>query len=276
MSQKLNVLVAYPYLTPRIIERLRQVGPDLRLLVDSGAFTAWKAGKSIALDDYCRFLETLPITPWRYFTLDVVGDPHASMVNYETMLRRGFKPIPIFTRGEDPSVLDDYYKTSDVVGIGGLVQTEGNKGYVKGIMRHVGERRVHWLGFTNIDFLKAFKPYMLDSSSWENGARYGFVKVYFGGGRFHRIIRADFKSRPDKHILDGISSLGVDPFSLSKQDAWFGSYTQIRTICARSAVRLSIDVYDRLGSMMFIATTGGPGLDLVCQSFEYFKSRSNQ
>jgi len=38
--------------------------------------------------------------------------------------------VPIFTRGEDPSVLDDYYKTSDVVGIGGLVGTQGNKGFV--------------------------------------------------------------------------------------------------------------------------------------------------
>lgn len=127
---RLNVLVAYPYATPQVVEQLRQCGPDLRFLLDSGAFTAWKAGKPIELDDYCRFLEALPVKPWRYFALDVIGDPHGTMRNYEAMLRRGFSPVPIFTRGEDPSVLEDYYKTSDVVGIGGLVGTANNRGFV--------------------------------------------------------------------------------------------------------------------------------------------------
>jgi hypothetical protein len=270
MSKKLNILVAYPYLSSQIVDRLRDVGPDLRLVVDSGAFTAWKAGKPINLDDYCRFLDGLQIKPWRYFTLDVVGDPHASMVNYETMLRRGYTPVPIFTRGEDPSVLDDYYKTSDVVGIGGLVQTEGNKGFVKGIMQKVAGRRVHWLGFTNPEFIKAFRPYMVDSSSWESGALYGNVRIYLGGGRFRPITRADFITRPDVALMDGVRALGVDPFSLSRDDAWAGSYSVIRTLCARSAVRLSIDIERHVGTKMFMATPGQTGMNLLCSSFDYF------
>lgn len=269
MSRRLNILVAYPYLTSAIVDRLRDVGPDLRLVVDSGAFTAWKAGKPINLDDYCRFLDGLQIKPWRYFTLDVVGDPHASMVNYETMLRRGYTPVPIFTRGEDPSVLDDYYKTSDVVGIGGLVQTEGNKGFVKGIMKKVAGRRVHWLGFTNLEFIKAFRPYMVDSSSWESGALYGSVRIYIGG-KFRSVTRANFITRPDAELMDGLRSLGIDPFSLSRHEAWSGSYSVIRTLCARSAVRLSMDMERRIGTKMFMATPGQPGLNLMCSSFDYF------
>lgn len=77
-AQRANVLVAFPYWQDEIA-RLMQAHPDtFRLLIDSGAFTAWKAGKSIALDDYCRFLEALPAAPWRYFTLDVIGNPDAT------------------------------------------------------------------------------------------------------------------------------------------------------------------------------------------------------
>ena len=60
------------------------------LLIDSGAFTAWKANESISLDDYCRFIEKLPVTPWGYFQLDVVGDPDGTIRNYDEMRRRGF------------------------------------------------------------------------------------------------------------------------------------------------------------------------------------------
>ena len=80
---RLNILVAYPYMNPQVIESLRRCGSWLRFTLDSGAFTAWKAGKPIELDDYCRFLEQLPIKPWRYFTLDVIGNPDGTLKNYE-------------------------------------------------------------------------------------------------------------------------------------------------------------------------------------------------
>jgi len=144
MTTPLNLLVAFPYMKPEVVEQIRKLR-HARILVDSGAFTAWKAGKSVDLDEYCRFIEALGDLPWRYFMLDVVGDPAATMKNYEIMLNRGFNPIPIFTRGEDPSVLEDYYKTSDVVGVGGLVGTRGNRGFVKGIMeKEVSERCIGW------------------------------------------------------------------------------------------------------------------------------------
>lgn len=191
----LNLLVAYPYAKPDVIELIRQNEGRIRFLLDSGAFTAWKAGKPIALDDYCRFLESLPIKPWRYFALDVIGDPHGTMKNYEMMLKRGFKPVPIFTRGEDPSVLEDYYKTSDVVGIGGLVGTQGNKGFVKGIMKLVNGRRVHWLGFSALAFVKHYRPYMLDCATWNTGASYAEPVVYMGGGKIARFKLSAVKEK---------------------------------------------------------------------------------
>lgn len=267
MEPRLNVLVAYPYLNAQMIELLSKCGPWLRFTLDSGAFTAWKAGKPIQLDDYCRFLEGLPIKPWRYFTLDVIGDPEGTMRNYETMLARGFKPVPIFTRGEDPSVLEEFYKTSDVVGIGGLVGTPGNRGFVKGIMRHVRDRMVHWLGFTDLDFIKVYRPFMCDSSTWESGARYGALKLYMGNANFLTIKKPQFQSRPPQAVLDRIRQLGVDPYRLAKLDEWHGGSSASRTLCARSCVALSVDVERQTGTKMFLALAIAQALGLLVQGF---------
>jgi hypothetical protein len=263
----LNVLVAYPYMNPQIIEGLTKLGPELRFVLDSGAFTAWKAGKPIKLDDYCRFLEGLPVTPWRYFTLDVIGDPEGTFRNYETMLKRGFKPVPIFTRGEDPSVLNDYYKTSDVVGIGGLVGTPNNKGFVRGIMRHVGKRMTHWLGFANMQFLRYYRPYMCDSSTWESAARYGSITLYMGNGKFKTVSRTDFQTSPEQAVLDRIRLLGLDPHVFARCASWAGGPSPLRALCARNGVSLSVDLESALGTKQFLAITTGLALDLLTQGF---------
>ena len=51
----------------------------------------------------------------------MIGDAKATVANYDEMRRRGFDPIPIFTRGSDPALLEYCYSTTDLVGVGGLV-----------------------------------------------------------------------------------------------------------------------------------------------------------
>lgn len=267
---RLNILVAYPYATPQVVEQLRQCGPDIRFLLDSGAFTAWKAGKSIELDDYCRFLDDLPVKPWRYFVLDVIGDPHGSLRNYETMLARGFNPVPIFTRGEDPSVLEDYYKTSDVVGIGGLVGTANNRGFVRGIMRHVGDRRVHWLGFTVTEFLKAYRPYMCDSSGWDQ-SRYGQIRFYLGKGNFCYVKRQNLKKMAPK-IKEIITSYGFSVESLYLASSWRGSGSPSEQINCASMVRACLDVEKNLGTKQFMAEVSAPKIQSLYHYFARLKA----
>lgn len=267
---RLNVLVAYPYCSDRMQEIAKELGSSLRFVLDSGAFTSWKLGKEIRLDDYCKFIESLPVTPWRYFTLDVIGDPEATMKNYQTMLRRGFKPVPIFTRGEDPSVIDEYYETSDVVGVGGLVGTKGNRGFVKGIMSKIGKRKVHWLGFTNLEFVKHFKPYMCDTSAWESVARYGQLRLYMGRGRFKALNKKDFANKPDPEVLNRIRGFGIDPYKLAKDEHWRGGYSAARELAAYNTVNLSMDVETNLGTKYFLAVAASCGFELIGKAYKDF------
>lgn len=275
-ASKLNLLVAYPYLKESVVESLRQGGEDIRLVVDSGAFTAWKAGKPIALDDYCRFLEALPVKPWRYFTLDVIGDPDGSLVNYDKMLQRGFKPIPIFTRGEDVAMIDEYYKTSDVVGIGGLVGTKGNKGFVNGIMRAVGNRKVHWLGFTNLDYMKHYKPFMCDSSGWSSSFRYASAKVYAGNGAWKSFTKQDLQGRPSDALLALIRSHGVDPARLARMDEWSNGNREkefaIETLTHRTWVKYQADVERNLGTKFFLACSTDGQVRLMHRAYQHWRS----
>lgn len=268
MNKKLNLLVAYPYLKKDVINLISENEQHIRFLLDSGAFTAWKAGKPILLDDYCRFIESLPFKPWRYFTLDVIGNPHESLKNYEIMLSRGFKPVPIFTRGEDIKMIDEYYKTSDVVGIGGLVGTEGGKGFVKGIMNVVGDRKVHWLGFTNKVFVSHYKPYMCDSSSWEGGARFGQFSLYVNNGNYVNLKRTDFKKRPSDQVCTLLRDYNVSVSDLSKEESWRGGRSINRILNARSAVRASLDIEKKLGTKQFCAAATNLAVSLLVEGFK--------
>jgi hypothetical protein len=274
---KLNSLVAYPYVSSRIMDIVKEREKDVLWVVDSGAFTAWKTGKTISVDDYCNFLESLPVRPWRYFTLDVIGNPKESMNNYELMLSRGFSPIPIFTRGEDPSVIDDYYKTSDVVGIGGLVGTKNNKGFINGIMKHVGDRKVHWLGFTNPDYIKRYKPYMCDSSSWVMALSFASMRLYDKFGKFISCGKSDFIKTPSYDVLRLLVDYGVDPRELAKGDRWVNTGrgdSPTEKVAFRSFVKFQQDVSMNIGTNMFMAMASDWQLRLSLDALDYWRDKS--
>lgn len=254
---KINILGPYPYMNKEIISLLQEFDSEIRFLLDSGAFTAWKSGKSIDVDDYCKFIETLPIKPWKYFTLDKIGDPEGSLKNYEIMLKRGFNPIPIFTRGEDINILDEYYKTSDIVGIGGLVGTQGNKGFVKAIMKIINKRKCHWLGFTNKNFVKYYKPYSCDSSSLMMANKFASIELFNKtNGEWIKLSKNDFKNKPKEEIIQLIESYKVNPKDLSISKNWSGGNSFSSYLSFRSHIRASICYKQKLDTYYFLAIIG--------------------
>lgn|GEM_PF-1074399 len=269
-SPALNVLVAYPYLQAGMIEALAGCGPHLRFLLDCGAFTAWAGGKPVDLDAYCKSIETMSVRPWRYFALDVIGDPEATRRNYEVMLSRGLTPVPILTPGESLDVMDEYWRTSDVVGVGGLNGLGHRKhGYVKAVMRHAAGRRVHLLGYTGLSYIKAHRPYMCDASSWESGARYGSFLLYMGHGRTRQLKKTEFADRPSTEVLERIRALGMDPYTLARNAGWAGGYSINRRLAARSWVAMSLDAERALGTRLFLALNTKNALRVVREAFEF-------
>jgi hypothetical protein len=271
----LNILVAVPYLNKQMLAALGKHSHEARFLLDSGAFTAWKAGKTTDVDTYCKLLDELPIKPWRYFALDVIGDPAGTIRNYETMLRRGYNPIPVFTRGEDPSVIDDFYKTSDIVGIGGLVGTKGGKGFINGIMRHIGKRYVHWLGFTKTEYILHYKPYSCDSSSYCSSLIFGTCKMYIGSGKYLTFRKKDFISHPGQAIIDALHLYKLDPALFKSKAQWVNSgrfRNAIEHLTYRSAVWANRELERASGTRIFFATVSDHHLYSMVHGLEFLRT----
>ncbi|PMU12748.1 hypothetical protein C1Y10_29360, partial [Pseudomonas sp. FW305-122] len=80
------------------------------------------------------------------------------------------------------------------------------------------------LGFTNLAYLKVFKPYMADSSTWEMGARYASCSLYLGRGLpLIQIMKPKLKAQlRNPQILAAIESYGFNPNDLLKPENWKG------------------------------------------------------
>jgi len=253
----INVLVSVPYVGGSVRKALGENRQHIRLLIDSGAFTNWKAGKETTVESYMEFLDGLPVKPWRYFALDKIGDPEGTWDNYQKMLNAGYNPIPIFTRGAPVADLDRYYETSDVVGIGGLVATRKSRGYLKYIVERNKGRPMHWLGVTDPQFIYHYKPYSCDSSSWSNAPRYGELPIYIGAGKFLRWdkkIHAIYK--PTSQVWKAIRSYGYDPKVFQEEKNWRGLHGYTRKLSIASHVRYYKDAERQFGTKMFLVAEG--------------------
>lgn len=157
------------------------------VMLDSGAYRAWKNGWTLSLEFYAetarRFGPFEQIT-----TLDVFGDNRASYENW-ARLKCDHKlvtmPVWFFSENEeDKKLLHNYSLWSSVVGIGGLVPAMRAKDaeMLDGLDRlcSLYPKRFHIFGLNWLHALKVLrdKIYSADSSKWLDGARYRHL-IYF-------------------------------------------------------------------------------------------------
>lgn len=165
---------------------------SLRMLIDSGAFTAYTLGKTITVEEYSRWALEFN-RRWRnkvkslyFFNLDVIGSQEKSNYNLHRLEAMGLRPIPIFTFKADISHLIYYLENYEYIGFGGLVgkgsmlvirwldycYKQVNKYYLEtGILR-----KTHLLGISKQEILERYPVYSCDSSGW-------MACLRFGGGR---------------------------------------------------------------------------------------------
>jgi len=247
-STKLNILVAFPYFSQGIYRFLSEKDPStFRLIVDSGAFTAWNTGREIRLDDYMKFLKSIP-SHWDYkaVQLDVFGNPDGTYENYHRMLDAGFEDImPVFTRGDSLERLEEFYSHTDYIMFGGIVIGGENRNYVKWFCEVNKGRDAHWLGFVNVPFIKHYRPKSVDSSTL-----YNFTM---------------------KEIA-----------LLAKQDSWEGGASPLRGGSSRglaafmtvtSHVRRAMDVEKNLGTRIYLALCGEPQVQNVYDAMNLLTTR---
>ena len=139
---------------------------NIEIMADSGAFSAWKQGREIDINEYMEWILTNNIK--HYFNLDVVGDSGATYINQVTMELAGFSPIPVFHFGEPVELLGVLIKKYTLIGLGGTVglPTTTKEQWFRQIFSLYPEGKFHALGVTNARLIMQFPFDSVDSVWW--------------------------------------------------------------------------------------------------------------
>lgn len=163
-ARPLNLLIAYPYLR-KFAQDCQRWSPA-RIMLDSGAFSAWQSGASIDLDALVRASKK-PI--WsESVSLDVIGSWQGSMQNAVAMRALGSPAMPVFHVGDPWELLDFYCKHWPKVGLGGMVGRDRIEiqRWLEQIFARKWPHRFHGFGKTDEPITMAFPFHSCDSTSW--------------------------------------------------------------------------------------------------------------
>lgn len=170
----------------------------LKILVDSGAYTAFTQGKKIDIVEFGA--KMLELSPKKFINLDVIGDAVETTQNQKYLESLGLNPIPVWHHGSAYESLNELVKKYDLIAIGGLVTTgissKKRNEILKTIIQMFPLTKFHGLGVgTAVDGL-----YSGDSTAWIAGARYGRLitkkgSVNLSGSYFtkHELLRHNIR-----------------------------------------------------------------------------------
>lgn len=155
--------------------------------MDSGAFSVWRSGKTVKLEDYIAFCKEYRSVFTVYAALDVIGDAEASFRNYVAMRDAGLDPMPAFHHGSPLKWVDEYAKLTSHIGLGGIaMMTKRDRAtFLRGIFqRYPDPSKVgfHGFGINDFDILQSFPWKTADATSIHIAARQGGIYADNGGG----------------------------------------------------------------------------------------------
>lgn len=271
---RLPILVSYWYSRQIDWDYLVENEKEVMLLIDCGEFSAFQKGLHVNLDEYLNFIEKLQkqFSSMRFMALDSIGNQKKTLENLREIRKRGFNPVPIFTRSSDFSPLDEMYSGSDLVALGGLGSGGKNDdGYVKFFMNQNKGRRIHWLGFSKERMVNYYKPYSIDNSEWVAVLRFGTLTLWDEQGKI-RISRKNFNSRECVKYFRLIENLGYDPSLLLYEENWRGSLPLSIKITMRSFIKFIDRLGEKTGTIYYPVVNDSVRIKAIIEEFRSYST----
>lgn len=164
----LGVLVSMEYLKVAE-ETLGVVAGRTRLMLDSGAYSAWNAGRSV---DINALIDEGSKPRWtEVVALDVIGNSDASVQNALKMKKAGSRAFPVFHYGDPWEHLALYRTHFPKVGLSCLLGEPMNlsRRWLDQCFARAWPHRFHSFGWVSERLLMGYPFHSADSSSWELG-----------------------------------------------------------------------------------------------------------
>jgi hypothetical protein len=240
-----KALFSFAYFrTPAFGEVLQELheGPAMAF-GDSGAHSARTLGITLSTRDYAAWCHQHDQRLTLYANLDVIGAPEVTWNNQQALQDDGLAPIPVFHTGTPWHWLERYLDQGHTyVALGKLL---GNPladllPWLDHAFRLAAGRAVfHGFGMTTWSVLRRLPFYSVDSSTWNQGQRFGVVHLFDEhAGRWVRFLLRD-KPAVLRH-LGLIRSYGLDPVTLANRAAYSSARTQVAAAMADSYRRAEL------------------------------------
>lgn len=176
-----SILISYWYVKNwEKYKEFKENNPDVSIMLDSGAFSAWSSNGVVSLDEYIEFVNKVEPYVDYIIALDVVKSGEESRTNYDIMLKKMNNPsklMPVYHTTESYQILDYYLSKSDFIAIGIYMAMRGNKrmywNYVMNVLDRIPKtKKIHLLGVNSpqLLYMVADRVYSVDSSSMSKRA----------------------------------------------------------------------------------------------------------
>ena len=254
MTEPFKALCSFAYFrTPAFGDFLQELhaGPAM-VFGDSGAHSARTLGITLTVEDYAAWCHQHDRSLTLYANLDVIGAPEATWRNQQALETRGLAPLPVFHTGEPWHWLERYIDQGHTyIALGKLL---GNPladllPWLDTAFRVADGRAVfHGFGMTTWDVLRRLPFYSVDSSTWNEGQRYGIVKLFDDRtGQWARLLLRD-KPAVLRH-RDLIRHYGLDPRALANRAHFNAAQDQVAAAMAESYRRAESHLRTRHGQV---------------------------
>lgn len=173
------------------------LGYTPKILLDSGAYSAYTKGKSVNLLDYIAYIEANLTYLHQYISLDVIGDECLTRLIYQLMKSYGLDPVEVVHYGGDGHVAMNQY-SSRFLALGGTVPVRDKKIVVRWceeMKRICPEASLHLLGSSSKELLQSEVLASCDSSTWYIQAVNGRPVTIPGRNREAKMARAEANMR---------------------------------------------------------------------------------
>lgn len=142
--------------------------------LDSGAFSAFKSGKSISLTAYietCKELIANDPTLVEVYSLDVIGDHVATLNNTEKMWAEGVQAIPCFHVHEPYEYLTHLASHYPKIALGGVALNKGKAklDWATDCFARVWPKKIHGFAFGGAKAIMSLPWHSVDASNWQAG-----------------------------------------------------------------------------------------------------------